>query len=436
MRYRSWIRGSNYTDFGNSGMISMMLRIGLDDTDHVEVGCTTKTMDDFLRYMSENLEFSIVERRLVRLWPFATRRTRGNGALGAIVEIESTAFDEFVSASKEWFDKLTEMISTYPSAGVQPSPVLVISTDIVPEDWYWDAVRNEVDYELMMNNALEYNCEVLYSQTFFGIVGACAAISWNPGDHSSWELISWRKEEAIGSPRNVSNEAVLELETNHVDTFLNRDPTKGKGMIAPRTPCPVLYGIRGSSEISVSNAHHWLQERDDVEESINYAAHRTNQLSDDHIVSIESGTVTGMAKETRGGHAHITVFSSCKSLNLVAFHEGGPVNTLLRKLEPGDLVSWAGLQAPDGSVHLERLRLDNASPRISNRPICCSKTMRSLGKGQKLRCDNCGRKERKIWLCSNVLSHFGHKEGIWVEPSASNRRHLSKPLSLGNPGTI
>ena len=146
MRYRSWLRGSNYTDFGNSGMISMMLRIGLDDTDHVEVGCTTKTMDDFLRYISENLEFSIVERRLVRLWPFATRRTRGNGALGAIVEIESTAFDEFVSASKEWFDQLTEMISTYPSTGVQPSPVLVISTDIVPEHWYWDAVRNEVDH--------------------------------------------------------------------------------------------------------------------------------------------------------------------------------------------------------------------------------------------------------------------------------------------------
>ncbi|MAH98298.1 MAG: hypothetical protein CMA12_02965 [Euryarchaeota archaeon] len=414
----------------------MMLRIGLDDTDHVEVGCTTKTMDDFLRYMAANLEVSIIERRLVRLWPFARRRTRGNGALGAIVDIDSSSFDEFVTASKVWFSKLTEMISTYPSTGIQPSPVLVISTDNVPEDWYWNAVRNEVDHKFMMDSALEYKCEVLHSQTFFGVVGACAAVSWNPDHYSSWELIAWRKEEAIGSPRKVSSKAVLRLEDNHKDTFLNRDPTKGKGMIAPRTPCPVLYGIRGSSETSVSNAHLWLQERSDVEESINYATHRTNQLSDDHIVSIKSGTVTNTAKETKGGHAHISVFSSGKSINLVAFNEGGLVNSLLRKLDPGDLVSWAGLESPDGSIHLERLRLDNASPRILSRPICCSRTMRSAGKGQKLRCDNCGREERKIWLCSDKLTHFGYKEGTWVEPSASNRRHLSKPLSLGNPGTI
>ncbi len=414
----------------------MMLRIGLDDTDHVEVGCTTKTMDDFLRYMAANLEVSIIERRLVRLWPFARRRTRGNGALGAIVDIDSSSFDEFVTASKVWFSKLTEMISTYPSTGIQPSPVLVISTDNVPEDWYWNAVRNEVDHKFMMDSALEYKCEVIHSQTFFGVVGACAAVSWNPDHYSSWELIAWRKEEAIGSPRKVSSKAVLRLEDNHKDTFLNRDPTKGKGMIAPRTPCPVLYGIRGYSETSVSNAHLWLQERSDVEESINYATHRTNQLSDDHIVSIKSGTVTNTAKETKGGHAHISVFSSGKSINLVAFNEGGLVNSLLRKLDPGDLVSWAGLESPDGSIHLERLRLDNASPRILSRPICCSRTMRSAGKGQKLRCDKCGREERKIWLCSDKLTHFGYKEGTWVEPSASNRRHLSKPLSLGNPGTI
>ena len=79
MRYRSWLRGSNYTDFGNSGMIPMMLRIGLDDTDHIEIGCTTKTMDDFIKYIASKLDVTIIERRLVRLWPFARRRTRGTG---------------------------------------------------------------------------------------------------------------------------------------------------------------------------------------------------------------------------------------------------------------------------------------------------------------------------------------------------------------------
>ena len=49
--------------------------IGLDDTDHVEIGCTTEKFNQFLSYLKKNIEFEIVSRRLVRLWPFASRRT-------------------------------------------------------------------------------------------------------------------------------------------------------------------------------------------------------------------------------------------------------------------------------------------------------------------------------------------------------------------------
>ena len=63
---------------------------------------------------------------------------------------------------------------------------------------------------------------------------------------------------------------------------------------------------------------------------------------------------------------------------LVAFKEGGDVNRLLRKLIPGDRINWLGLESPDGSIHLERLRIESSVPRILGRPICCNnKTMRS-----------------------------------------------------------
>ncbi|MEC7708399.1 MAG: hypothetical protein VYA39_01600, partial [Candidatus Thermoplasmatota archaeon] len=90
----------------------------------------------------------------------------------------------------------------------------------------------------------------------------------------------------------------------------------------------------------------------------------------------------------------------------------------------------------DGAIHLERIRIDDASPRITGRPVCCSKTMRSAGRNQVLRCLSCGRTEQKSWHCIDlVITNVDSRSG-WIEPTPSNRRHLSKPLSLGTPESI
>ena len=65
-----------------------LCRIGLDDTDHVDFGCTTSSFDHLLKEICRLMDCKVIERRLVRLWPFAPRRTRGNGALGAILKVE------------------------------------------------------------------------------------------------------------------------------------------------------------------------------------------------------------------------------------------------------------------------------------------------------------------------------------------------------------
>ncbi len=412
-----------------------LCHIGLDDTDHVEVGCTTSSFDHLLTEICQSMVCRVIERRLVRLWPFARRRTRGNGALGAILEIPDNGAVKLEKICTEWFSNLLDQVSNHPPSAFKASPCLVISFDPTPDYWYWDAVRKHVDSEALLEDALQRGVIVLLPESTFGVVGACAAISWENTDNSSWELISWRDESRIGTQRIVSSESVLELETTHPETFLNRDPTKGKGMIAPRTPCPVLYGIRGSTYTAVEKAHLWLQSREDVERCHSYAIHRTNQLSDDHIESSSSGTVTSLPKETKGGHANISVYSSGKAVKLVAFSEGGPVNRLLRSLLPGDRITWSGLVSPDGSTHLEKIKLDFAAARIVGRPVCCSRTMRSAGRGQDIRCLSCGRKERRSWQCVDFETEIGYSVGEWIEPSPSNRRHLSRPLSHGLPGT-
>ena len=412
----------------------MRCRLGLDDTDHVDEGCTTSSFDELLSEIQEAMNCDILERRLVRLWPFAERRTRGNGALGAIIDIPDKEKVLLEKICNDWFDRLLTKVAGYPPSKIPAAPCLVISFDKAPEHWYWDAVRGYVNPENILREAGNTGTILLLENEISGVVGACAAISWESNPHSSWELIAWRDDSSLGSERRVSSRSVSQLESLFPGTFLNRDPTKGKGLIAPRTPCPVLYGIRGSSSSEVERAHIWLQSEKGVESCKSYAIHRSNQISDDHIESTRSGLVICKPRETKGGHASVSEFSRGQSLNLVAFREGGPVNRLLRTLETGDKITWVGLHSPDGSIHLERLRIDSATPRIFSKPICCRRTMRSSGRNQGLRCLSCGRKEKKTWYSIHFDDIHEYPSGKWLEPTPSNRRHLSRPLSQGLPG--
>ena len=105
-----------------------IIRIGLDDTDHPESGCTTDSFDDLLQSLDSQVSgFKLIERRLVRLWPFAARRTRGNGALSAIIQISSEQRDIFDSVCQKWFEGLLRETAVFPSSPVRAAPVLLIS---------------------------------------------------------------------------------------------------------------------------------------------------------------------------------------------------------------------------------------------------------------------------------------------------------------------
>ena len=409
--------------------------IGLDDTDHPTAGCTTDCFDNLLnRLIESNHGFRIVSRRLVRLWPFAPRRTRGNGALSAVIELESDTHQLFLDVCKNWFEELLDSSKPLDLASTPSSPVLIISDSDPPLSWYKDTVRGLVELESRLEEIEKLGIVMFSGERKWGAIGASAAIAWSPENNSTWELVAWRNNENIGTERAITSQAVREMEEVHPRTFVNRDQTKGKGLIAPRTPCPVLYGVRGDSLNSVEEAHHWLQSRSDVEKSTRYAIHVTNQLSDDHVVGSCSGTVLSYPQHTKGAHSNLSVSINGRATKLVAFSEGGPVNRLLRTLHPGDLISWVGLTAPDNSIHLERLSMVNPVPRITTRPLCCGKAMRSSGSRMPIRCSKCGAFSERFWLSQpHNFIQFNSIED-WVEPTPSNRRHLARPLEMGIPG--
>jgi len=410
-----------------------VIRIGLDDTDHIDCACTTEHFQRLLTRLNDSIvSFETKERRLVRLWPFAPNRTRGNAALAAICLVNIADLNNVDSICREFMDDLNKEIQqTYPDTGQKPSPCLLIALDDYPESWYWEAVRGEVSLKVRKKQIPDSTKIYSIEHNPNGVVGASSAIAWNPNEHNTWELIAWRNIEMIRTDREVSIQAIDSMSKQFPTTFANRDPTTGRGLIMPRTNCPVLYGIRAESPEELQSAHEFLQGRPDVEECDSWAIHRTNQVSDDHLLGAVTGIVSSQPLEVQGGHSSVVVWTGLSSQTLIAFAESGEVNTLLRRLYPGDIIEWMGLISPSSEVHLERLRVKSTSPRIVKRPECCGKTMRSAGVGQGLRCKECGKLTQKAWV-SKLVSFESPHQG-WVEPNPANRRHLAKPLQIGLP---
>jgi len=388
--------------------------IGLDDTDEREHGCTTFDFNDLATHL-EKSGFTISDPRLVRLWPFAPQRTRGNAALSAAVL--TTNRDGLVATLDAWFTNRfrdNQMGTELHSA----QPVLLMTNEQLPEKIYWDTVKHHVVLENRRNelDAIDHQFwSTPAGQS--GLIGASAAIAWRGEHDCTWECTAWRNQ--LGA-RDVPEHIVNQMCEKYPETILNRDPNASRSLIAPRTPCPVLYGIRGESRDSVLKGHKFLQENG-VESSFAHRAHRTNQATDDHIDEMGSGAVTEI-DVMQGGH--VTINTGQK---LLSFSQGGPLNSLAQSLEIGDEIEWYGLVDEKDAVHLERLRLAHGK-RNSKRPLChCGKRYKSQGKGQGLKCPECGSTTDDIW-------EYDIEIGDWVEPTASSRRHLSKPLSrMGNP---
>ena len=399
--------------------------IGLDDTDSVEGGCTTWDFHLLLSYI-EDSGYEIKSPRLVRLWPFAPDRTRGNAALSAEVIIAPEQEQEFKKILGNWFEERYRS-----QEGIKPKedtahPSLVWSPVQLPEEWYWEAVRGYIKPDervKQLNDQTGVN--YWFEGSNRGVVGATSSISWRGSEDWTWEATAWREKSAIGKRRVVPTTSVFEMSEKFPSTILNRDPNAGKSLISPRTPCPVLYGIRSEEEDVAKDAHLFLQCDDDVEKAAAMRVHRSNQATGDHIKEVKMGVVISSINEVKGGHASIFVFSEGKRYALVAFKQGGAVNSLLRRTVIGDIVEWGGLVSLDGEFHLESLSVVDAVPRSLQRPLClCGQRFQRQGIGQPLRCQSCGELSNSVW-CSNIFQD----ENVWVQPHPTHRRHLAKPLS-------
>ena len=372
--------------------------IGLDDTDSLLGGCTTFT---FHQLLSE-LDCEILELRLVRLFPFAQRRTRGNAAVAAKIIPREHTIDDLERIWKEMIEPLSGRIadSDHDNRKQYPSdPGMVVYQNDPDPEFYWTAVRRQIDYFPTPMRAWGG----------WGMIGAAAACAW-AGTNATYESIAWRKD-----VRAVDSNALIEVD--EIDgTFLCRDPRLKQGLLAPRGPCPVMFGLRAFTVDVAEYATKKIISAPGTAEVINWRIFKTNQASGDHLRMTHRGKVEEILIK-KGGH----VIVKLEHDTLIAFGETGEVKLLAQSLVSGDHVQYVGLRSSDGSIHLEGLRKTHSY--YQERPLCvCGKRMKSMGKNQGVRCPSC-----KIISEKQYESKLEYDSGSkWLMPPLNARRHLSR----------
>jgi tRNA(Ile2)-agmatinylcytidine synthase len=389
--------------------------LGLDDTDSLEQGCTTYTFHLLLEGLPDSVQISTP--KLVRLWPFAQQRTRGNAAVAVELKTED---EEQLLAYLETFWKQNivplagrlsesnhDVRQQYPS-----DPGMVwFSSDRPDETFYAASVRQEVQLSDVPSATRAWGGQ--------GRIGATAAVSWRERQ-PTWEAIVWRRVERHGQNERLVCDSTLERIDQLPSTFLSRDPRKGTSLVAPRGPCPVLFGVRARDFTTAQYAGLELRNAEQTEDSIGMRVFVTNQATDDHLSEPVQTTVLSSEILNRGSTCIVT-----ENGQWMAFEESGPIKRLAQWFKPGDVIEGNGLSPEAGLLHLEKLRLISSVP-SRERPMCikCRVRMKSMGSGQGCRCPKCKDRTDDVWNEVARIPPFTS----WVQPPHGSRRHLAKPL--------
>jgi tRNA(Ile2)-agmatinylcytidine synthase len=293
------------------------------------------------------------------------------------------------------------------------SPGMVYYRERPDEQFYWKAVREEVDVSSVPSPQHAWGGH--------GKIGAAAAVSW-PGETATWEAIAWRSTKDTTQQRSIDTNALGEID-GWDGVVLSRDPRNGGGLVAPRGRSPVLFGVRGTSFAAAEAACRHLMKASGTESVAAWRVFKTNQASGDHLPNVLVLTVHEVETHPVRKHAHVHTDGP----TLVAYAEGGPVNSLARWLQSGDVIAVAGLLHPDGTLHVERLKVKSWEARAHQRPLCssCQVRLKSMGSGQGLRCPACKSRTPDAWVGVPIEPPFED----WVEPPMDARRHLARPLA-------
>lgn len=425
--------------------------LAFDDTDSPDGMCTTYLASLIVEELRDLDLIGLP--RLVRLNPNVPWKTRGNAAIclslgrgkgkssscghinGSPVRYFRTGDpvdpEEVVKRASRVLERVAEFECD------QTNPGIVCSNVKPPPSLYWKAVREIVGLPEVESHLGEVGAVWRKYKQGRGVIGASAAMAWRPRDRT-WEVIAYRHPDKVGTPRKIDPASVVRMDKTTKATFNNYDYENGHVAIAPGSPCPILFGIRGDS------ADELLVAKDMIngEHPDRWLLFLTNQATEDHIVPRKVASlkprdsarvevkVVSPPVTIPGKHVIVRV-SDGAEIDAAFYEPSRALRDSARALVPGDEITLYGsVREQPRSLNVEKMLVRTLvkDVRKSHNPKCrkCGKRMGSMGTGHGFRCKRCGSKKPPGAAVKAVVPRR-IKKG-WYEPPVASRRHLHKPL--------
>jgi tRNA(Ile2)-agmatinylcytidine synthase len=435
-------------------MNQQVMHIGLDDTDSTRKGCTTYVAALLVEKL-EKLDVTFLDYpNLVRLNPNVPWKTRGNGALCLRIKYAVGLEEQINDAAVS----LVEEHSDLGFRGTDPGIVFFKKAEI-PEElktFAKNAVTSIVTLREAMRLIKKFESEALGFNTCRGIIGALAAVGATLERDYTYELIAYRLPKNCGLKRKVDVESVFRMdELTRPYTFNNVDSERGRVIITPRGPDPILFGIRGETPEAVKKGFGIVRALEPVGR---WVVFRTNQGTDMHLKRVAAlnhiepynsviaeGVVSRNPRIIPLRHVVFSIKDESGEVDCAAYEPTGDLRKVASELIIGDSVEvYGAVRKPSAgrplTINLEKINILKLAPKmVLQNPLCpeCGKRLKSMGKEKGFRCEKCGRrfdKARKVEI--DVEREL--KVGLYVT-STRSQRHLTKPLSrygLEKHGTV
>jgi tRNA(Ile2)-agmatinylcytidine synthase len=249
----------------------------------------------------------------------------------------------------------------------------------------------------------------------------------------------------LGLKRKVDVASIFEMDKlTQPYTFNNVDSEKGRVIITPRGPDPILFGIRGESPEMVKKAYGLVKPLEPVERWVIFGS---NQGTDAHLKPVEAlsriepyssvivkGVVSKNPRIIPLRHVIFSIKDDSAEVDCAAYEPTGNLRKIARELIVGDSVEVYGAAHKPTStkpltINLEKINILNLKPKtLLENPLCpnCGKRLKSMGKNQGFRCDQCGGKFNQLKKKESLIPR-ALKPGLYVT-STRSQRHLTKPL--------
>jgi len=420
-----------------------VMHIGLDDTDSTRKGCTTHVAALLVEQL-EGLGVTFLDYpNLIRLNPNVPWKTRGNGALCLRI-MHAEALDERI---KQQAIGLVEEHADLSFRGTDPG-IAFLKTPEIPQEiktFSKNAVTSIVTLKEAKALIVKFGGEALGFNTCRGIIGALASIGATSDGDYTYELIAYRKPENYGSQRRVDEDSIFRMdELTQPYTFNNVDLERGRVIITPRGPDPILFGIRGETPDVVKRAFGLVKPLEPVDRWVIF---RSNQGTDAHLKRVASlaqiepyssvvlrGVVSRNPRVVPLRHVIFSIKDDTGEVDCAAYEPTGGLRKVANSLIVGDAIEAIGaVRKPSAgkplTINLEKINILKLAAKVAfQNPVCptCGKRLKSMGKNQGFRCEKCGARFSKAEK-EAVPVERGLKTGLYVTATRS-QRHLTKPL--------